>query len=86
MKIYKYSLRKIFGKPQSIQVPRLAKMLYCDYFNNQICIWFAINDANEPEELNFIVTLTGDVITYDSQYIGTVIDHVNKLVYHISEI
>lgn len=86
MKIFKYTLSKVFGKQQTVKVPQLSRLLHCDYFNDQICMWFAVNDANENEELNFIVNLTGDVLTYDSQYIGTVIDHETKHVYHISEV
>lgn len=86
MKIFKYTLNKVFGNQQILRVPQLSRLLHMAYFNDEICMWFAVNDANEKEELNFIVNLTGDVLTHDSQYIGTVIDHVNKHVYHISEV
>lgn len=85
MKIFKYILNKsIIGAPQIIKLHRHGLLVHSDFFNNEICMWYCVTEPDELVSQSFIINHTGDELDINSDYLATVIDKENKIVYHIS--
>lgn len=70
---------------QIIKVPEGAIFLSTAIQNNQICIWYAVDDRAKLVGANIYIFGTGNPIpaTFDGKFIGTVLMHNDMFAWHI---
>ena len=81
--IYKYPL--VIDDEQTIDLPFEAKVIHVGYDPaGTLCVWAEVNPNNPPQPHVFYVRGTGHPFTgQEGQHIGSVVDSLNFLVWHI---
>lgn len=81
--IYKYELA-IADLPQTVKMPENPIFRYAGEQDGNLCVWAEVDPKAQMREYSFCVKGTGQPISPDMNYIGTV--QMSPFVWHIFQI
>lgn len=83
--VWKFLLQH-HGEPQHVFVPDLAEILLVHEQAGEVAFWAEVDENAPRVERWFIITMTGEQVPHNGEYLGTVFLHQGQIVLHVWEL